>query len=282
MVIREGVIGAREGGISGGIYLTAGSQWSFEPTPPPTPKFVKGPGRSIEPELTKSIMTMESGKNETPENNLTEKSDGSKHSSDSSSSVLPEDGLDIGACSSDQQQASSGEKRKSSQPPGPDLDKKRARSSQYGTLPWYEGSWHKCMECGHVTTMGKFFASHVKAEHKMGKKEYVGKYPDDVEISEKWNCEMCGKSIAWSVRSIAAHLSRAHNMSKEDYASRSIDPVQQVDNGECDGNDSDQEVDSAQDQDILMVFDKYSVIRDGVECRESRSFNLEVSRQQKI
>ena len=70
MVIREGVIGAREGGISGGIYLTAGSQWSFEPTPPPTPKFVKGPGRSIEPELTKSIMTMESGKNETPENNL--------------------------------------------------------------------------------------------------------------------------------------------------------------------------------------------------------------------
>jgi len=210
-------------------------------------QFVKGPGISLKPEVSESIMN--SGNTEIPAKNLAEKSQGSKHSKDSSSLLLPEERLDSSACSDIDQQSSSGVKRKSLHPAAPDFDNKRARrSSEYGTLPWYEGSWHKCMECGQVTTMGKFFVSHVKAEHKMDKKKYVDKYPDDeVEISEKWKCEMCGKSIAWSVRSIAAHLSKAHSMSKEDYACRFMD-------GE--GSESDQDVDS--DQDLLMVFDKYS------------------------
>jgi len=227
-------------------------------------QFVKGPGGSIKPEVTES--NMESEKNADPDKKLAKKPKKSECLRENSFTLFPEEALDSSAYSSTEHQSSFGVKRKSSHPPAPGQGSKRARSSsQHGTLPWYEGSWHKCMECGHVTTMGKFFVSHVKSAHKMGKKEYVDKYPDDdVEISEFWKCKMCGKSITWCVRSIAAHLSKAHSMSKEEYATTFIDPVQQEDNVKgnayesLSSEDQEQEVDSAQDQDLLMVFDKYS------------------------
>ena len=55
-------------------------------------------------------------------------------------------------------------------------------------------------------------------------------------------------------------LLTSHSMSKEDYASRFIDPVQQVDDRECEGSDSHQEVDS-HDQDLLMVLLCYHFIK---------------------
>ena len=103
---------------------------------------------------------------------------------------------------------------------------KRSRLSTEpgGELPWYESSWHKCLECGKVTTMGSFFISHVKKEHKMAKKEYLEKYPEDkVGDVPYWKCGICNKGISWGVRSIASHLSKAHSLVKEEYASIYID-----------------------------------------------------------
>ena len=113
----------------------------------------------------------------------------------------------------------------------PSTKTKKLRSSQTSnlpdTLPWYEGSWHRCMECGEVTTMGRFFISHVKVGHKMSKVEYMEKYPEDeVETTEYWDCKLCGRGISWNVRSIAAHLSKAHSMTKEEYASKHMESVE--------------------------------------------------------
>jgi len=152
-------------------------------------------------------------------------------------------------------------------PRTPASKKSRLSLESPSTLPWYESSWHTCMECNKVTTMGKFFISHVKQDHRMTKKEYLEKYPEDeVDNTPNWECGVCGKGVSWCVRSIAAHLSKAHSMLKEDYATNYIDTK--------DPNDDEdkfeespakvgtqgrvlEEVPLSHKQDLQVVFDKY-------------------------
>ena len=98
--------------------------------------------------------------------------------------------------------------------------KKRRRSSTEPAeeLPWYDSSWHQCLECDKVTTRGRFFTIHVK-EHKMTKKQYLEKYPAEKnENVPDWTCGICSKKISWAAKSIVTHLGRVHSMTKEQYA----------------------------------------------------------------
>jgi len=155
-------------------------------------------------------------------------------------------------------------------PTGTTPKNKRGRTSTEpgGELPWYESSWHQCFECGKYTTMGSFFVSHVKKEHKMVKKEYLEKYPEDkVDDVPGWMCTICNKKVSWGVRSIASHLSKAHSMCKEEYANKYIDNKQDgdmveenfvvVDDKEImlEGLPQIQRLDSAHE--VTVVFDKY-------------------------
>eukprot|EP00092_Neocalanus_flemingeri_P027955 GFUD01030349.1.p1 GENE.GFUD01030349.1~~GFUD01030349.1.p1 ORF type:complete len:638 (+),score=191.26 GFUD01030349.1:71-1915(+) len=91
-----------------------------------------------------------------------------------------------------------------------------------GQLPWYDSAWHQCLECGKVTTRGKFFTSHVKV-HSMTKKQYLAKFPaDKVDNLPNWTCGVCSKKISWAAKSIVTHLARVHSMSKDQYASAYI------------------------------------------------------------
>jgi len=165
----------------------------------------------------------------------------------------------------------SGTKRKSAIESADTMSKRaRSRSStESDTLPWYEGSWHRCLECGDVTTKGRFFVSHVKVGHKMSRKEYMEKYPEDDVTTDDWKCEMCGKGVSWSVRSIAAHLAKAHSITKEEYASRYIEihsnKIEEM-NHDAKAKAGNQQLLSkatvedglGTSQDLLVVFDKYS------------------------
>ena len=105
----------------------------------------------------------------------------------------------------------------------------------------------------------------------MTKMEYMEKYPEDaVDTSEDWKCEICGKRVAWCVRSIAAHLSKAHSMSKEDYASKHIEPggnTARKENGKNSMESEEQEEGTTTErpeengvespQDLQVVYDKY-------------------------
>ena len=84
-------------------------------------------------------------------------------------------------------------------------------------LPWYESSWHDCLECHKMTTRASFFTSHVQ-EHEMTKKQYLEKYPSDrLKKIPKWICGVCSKTMSWSARSIVTHLTKFHSMSKDQY-----------------------------------------------------------------
>jgi len=177
--------------------------------------------------------------------------------------------------SNDAKSLSSVTKRRSqilASPAGSAPKSKRSRTSTApgGELPWYESSWHKCCECGKLTTMGSFFISHVKKEHKMVKKEYVEKYPEDkVDNAPDWKCTICDRKVSWGVRSIASHLSKAHSMCKEDYATMYIENKEDEDISEetvvgdddseivleTEGLPQIQRLDSAQE--VTVVFDKF-------------------------
>eukprot|EP00092_Neocalanus_flemingeri_P015070 GFUD01016278.1.p1 GENE.GFUD01016278.1~~GFUD01016278.1.p1 ORF type:complete len:632 (+),score=189.14 GFUD01016278.1:55-1950(+) len=160
-------------------------------------------------------------------------------------------------------------------PAGPGKKRRHSSTEPAEELPWYDSSWHQCLECDKVTTRGRFFTSHVK-EHKMSKKQYLEKFPSEkVENVPSWTCGICSKKIPWMGRSISSHLS-VHTMSRDQYAREYINNEQEVgvedwgeeavhcDNGDIvlEGEPQIQRLESSQD--ISVLFDKYSINNDNV------------------
>ena len=103
----------------------------------------------------------------------------------------------------------------------------RTNTAPVKKLPWYEGAWHRCLECDEITMRGLFLTSHVR-KHKMNKKLYMEKYKaDKLDDVPDWNCGICSKKISWATKPIGTHLARIHDMSKDHYASVYINNMQE-------------------------------------------------------